>query len=90
MPSSGGLTFEQIVHAKPCDWPTYHGDIGGNRHSPLDQINASNVKNLAVKWIFPINLFALEVTPVVVDGVMFVTGPNQVFAIDAQSGRTIW
>jgi PQQ-dependent dehydrogenase (methanol/ethanol family) len=81
---AGGLRFA------PGDWPTYHGDIGGNRHSALDQINASNVKSLAVKWIFPINLFALEVTPVVVDGVMFVTGPNQVFAIDAQSGRTIW
>ena len=87
---SGGLSFEQVVHPKPGDWPTYHGDIGGNRHSSLDQINASNVKNLSVKWIYPINLFALEVTPVVVDGVMFVTGPNQVFAIDAQSGRTIW
>ena len=90
MDSSGGLTFEQVVNPKAGDWPTYHGHIGGNRHSALDQINASNVKDLAIKWVFPINHFVLEVTPVVVDGVMFVTGPNQVFALDARSGRTIW
>ncbi len=90
MESAGGLTFEQIVHPNPGDWPTYHGDIGGNRHSALNQITAANVKNLSVKWVFPINHFALEVTPLVVDGVMFITGPNQVFAVDAQSGRTIW
>ena len=90
MESSGGLTFDQIAHPKPGDWPSYHGNPGGNRYSALDQINASNVKNLVTKWVFPINHFVVEATPVVVDGVMFVTGPNQVFALDAQSGRTIW
>ena len=90
MESSGGLTFDQIVHPKPGDWPTYHGDAGGNRYSSLDQINVSNVKNLVMKWVFPINHFVVQATPVVVDGVMFVTAPNQVFALDAQSGRTIW
>jgi PQQ-dependent dehydrogenase (methanol/ethanol family) len=90
MESAGGLTFDQIAHPKPGDWPTYHGDLGGNRYSALDQINASNVKTLAMKWVFPINHFVVEATPVVVDGLMFVTGPNQVFALDAQSGRTIW
>ena len=86
----GGLTFENVSHPNPGDWPTYHGDIGGNRHSRLDQINISNVKSLAIRWIFPIDHFNLEVTPVVVDGVMYVTGPNQVFALDARSGRTVW
>ena len=90
MESRGGLAFDEIAHPKPGDWPTYHGDIGGNRHSPLDQINTANVRTLAIKWIYPIDNFTLEVTPVVVNGVMYVTGPNQVFALDAQSGRTIW
>ena len=72
------------------DWPTYHGDISGNRHSPLDQINPANVKDLALKWVFPITHYVLEVTPVVIDGVMFVTGPNQVYALDARAGRTLW
>jgi len=90
MESAGGLSFEQVVHPKLGDWPTYHGDIGGNRHSTLDRINVSNVKTLVMKWVFPINHFVVEATPIVVDGIMFVTGPNQVFALDAQSGRTIW
>ena len=88
--AEGGLTFEQVAHPKAGDWPTYHGDISGNRHSPLDQINPANVKGLALKWVFPINHYVLEVTPVVIDGVMFVTGPNQVYALDARAGRTLW
>ena len=90
MESRGGLSFDEIAHPRPGNWPTYHGDIGGNRHSPLDQINAANVRTLAIKWIYPIDNFTLEATPVVVNGVMYVTGPNQVFALDAQNGRTIW
>jgi len=88
--SAKGLPFEQIAHPRPGDWPTYHGNIGGNRYSELDQITPSNVKDLALKWVFPINHFVVEATPLVVDGVMFVTGPNQIFAVDAQAGRTIW
>ena len=76
--------------AKAGDWPSYHGDIGGNRHSPLAQITTENAANLRLEWVFPINHNQLEVTPVVVDGVMYVTGPNQVFALDGRSGRTIW
>ena len=72
------------------DWPSYHGDIGGNRHSPLNQITTANVKDLRLEWVFPVNHNQLEVTPVVIDGVMYVTGPNQVFALDGRSGRTIW
>jgi PQQ-dependent dehydrogenase (methanol/ethanol family) len=88
--SSGGPTFEQVAHPQPGEWPSYHGAVSGNRHSDLDQINAANVKSLALKWVFPINHFVLELTPVVVDGVMYVTGPNQVFALDAREGRTLW
>jgi len=85
-----GISFSQIAAPQAGDWPTYHGNIGGNRHSPLDQVNTSNVKDLALQWVFPINHFVIEATPVVVDGVMYVTGPNQVFALDARAGRTIW
>ncbi|MDA0203852.1 MAG: PQQ-binding-like beta-propeller repeat protein [Acidobacteria bacterium] len=88
--STGGPTFEQIAHPQSGDWTTYHGAISGNRHSELDQITAANVSSLALKWVFPINHFVLELTPVVVDGVMYVTGPNQVFALDARQGRTLW
>jgi PQQ-dependent dehydrogenase (methanol/ethanol family) len=86
----GGPAFQQIAYPQSGNWPTYHGNISGNRHSTLDEINTTNVRNLQLKWVFPIDHQVLEVTPVVVDGVMYVTGPNQVFALDARAGRTIW
>jgi PQQ-dependent dehydrogenase (methanol/ethanol family) len=73
------------------DWPTYHGHPSGNRHSPLQQIHAGNVAGLAPRWIFPVRgAERLEVTPVVVDGVMHVTNVNQAIALDARTGREIW
>lgn len=88
--NEGGPAFQQIAHPKMGDWPTYHGNISGNRHSELNEINPTNVRNLQLKWVFPTDHQVLEVTPVVIDGVMYVSGPNQVFALDARAGRTIW
>ena len=87
----GGLTFSGIVAPKLGDWPTYHGRLSGNRYSELREINIENVARLAAKWMFPIaDARRLEVTPVVVDGVMYVTTANQAWALDARSGRQIW
>jgi PQQ-dependent dehydrogenase (methanol/ethanol family) len=86
--SSGG--FDQILHPKPGDWPTYHGRLDGNRHSALDQITVNNVGDLSLQWVYSMRAFNLEMTPLVVDGVMYATGPNQVSALDARSGREIW
>ncbi len=73
------------------DWPSYHGSDSGNRHSPLDQINRSNISQLQVQWFFPIrDMRVLEGTPVVVAGIMYVTAANQVYALDAATGREIW
>jgi len=84
-------TFSAIANPKPDDWPTYHGHLGGNRHSELHQINTENVAQLGAKWIFPVSdSKRLEVTPVVMDGVMYVTTANQAYALDARSGRQIW
>lgn len=89
--AGAGIPFSQIANPKPGDWPTYHGHLSGNRHSPLREINAANVGHLAAKWMFPIaNARRLEVTPVVVDGVMYVTTANEVYALDARSGRQVW
>lgn len=85
-----GVDFARIQNPKPGDWLTYNGSLSGNRYSPLDQINASNVGQLGLKWMFPIDHFGLEATPVVADGVMYVTGPNTAIALDAQTGRQIW
>lgn len=48
---------------QPGDWLTYNGNDSGNRYSPLDQIRASNVSSLKLKWVFPISYFGLETTP---------------------------
>lgn len=76
--------------AQPGDWLTYNGKASANRYSELKQINTANVSGLKLKWIFPIPAFGLEVTPIAAGGVMYVTGPNQVYAIDTRNGNQIW
>jgi PQQ-dependent dehydrogenase (methanol/ethanol family) len=89
--STTGISFDEIVHPKPGNWPTYHGQIGGNRHIELTEIDTANVARLAPAWMFPVaNARRLEVTPIVVDGVMYVTNANECYALDARSGREIW
>jgi alcohol dehydrogenase (cytochrome c) len=79
------------VVTSQTDWPAYHGDPGGNRYSKITQIDKSNVARLAAKWIFPIpNVTQIENTPLVVDGVMYVSSANECWALDAGSGRAIW
>jgi alcohol dehydrogenase (cytochrome c) len=74
-----------------ADWPTYNGDPGGNRYTPLTQINRQTVSRLAPKWMFSMpDAGQLQVTPVVVEGIMYVTAPNECIALDAGSGRRIW
>jgi alcohol dehydrogenase (cytochrome c) len=72
-------------------WTTYHGQSNGNRYSPLTQLTAANVGRLAPRWTFTLpNAAQLQVTPLVVDGVMYVTAANDLYALDAGSGRQIW
>src|SRR5437899_5480257 len=87
-----GISFDDVVHPKPGSWPTYHGNESGNRFSPLNQIDTGNVQHLAPQWMFPVPAAprALQVTPVVVDGVMYVTSVNEAYALDARVGREIW
>src|SRR5689334_13372661 len=73
------------------DWPTYHGDVGGNRYTTLTQIDKSNVAHLAPRWVFPIpTVGSVEHTPLVVDGIMYGSSANEVFALDAGTGRQVW
>ena len=73
------------------DWPTYHGDPGGNRYTTLTQITKGNVSKLATRWMFPMpNVTLVETTPVVVDGIMYISSANEAYALDAGSGRQIW
>ena len=73
------------------NWSSYNGDYTGRRFSSLRQIDKSNVARLRAAWVFhPGNSQRLETTPVVIRGVMYATSANDVFALDARSGRMLW
>ena len=73
------------------NWPTYHGDSGGNRYTTLTQITKANVSKLATRWMFPMpNVTLVETTPVVVEGIMYISSANEAYALDAGSGRHVW
>ncbi len=76
--------------AQPGDWRTYNGHESGNRYSPLTEISRANVASLKLKWVYPMPHFGLEVTPLAADGVLYVTGPNLVLALDASTGQAVW
>jgi alcohol dehydrogenase (cytochrome c) len=88
------VPFERILRAnqEPQNWLTYSGSLNNQRHSPLTQISPANARDLTLKWVFQSrSLDKHEVTPLVVDGVMYtVQSPNDVFALDAATGKTIW
>ena len=74
-----------------ANWLTYNGDYSGRRYSSLSQINTTNVTQLRAEWVFhSANSDRLEVTPVVVNGIMFATAANDTYALDARTGRMIW
>lgn len=92
--SSGfaGVSAEDLL-ARPVgeNWTSYNGDYTGRRYSRLKEINPQNVQKLRTSWVFhPGNSERLEATPVVINGVMYVTSANDAFALDARTGRVLW
>ncbi len=74
-----------------ANWTSYNGDYTGRRYSSLREINAANVAQLRAAWVFnPGNSQRLEATPLVVNGIMYVTAANDAFALDARTGRVVW
>jgi alcohol dehydrogenase (cytochrome c) len=75
------------------EWPTYNGDYSGRRFSPLTKINAGNVKHLSLAWahrLQPEGTGPIKATPLQVNGILYLTAPDHVWAIDARSGREVW
>ncbi|MGH8210382.1 MAG: acido-empty-quinoprotein group A [Steroidobacteraceae bacterium] len=93
-----GLDPAKLLHPPIGTWPTYNGDYSGRRYSPLSQINAQNVRNLTLAWVYHAdsgpssNPFSSQIkaTPLEVDGVLYFTMPEHVWAIDARTGQGIW
>jgi alcohol dehydrogenase (cytochrome c) len=80
-----------LEQAPGSNWTTYNGDYSGRRFTNLHEINLTNVAKLRAAWIFhPGNSQRLEATPLVVRGIMYVTSANDVFALDARTGRVLW
>ena len=88
------IDSKRLIEAEkePENWMTYAGTYNAWRYSPLDQINRDNVEDLVPVWVFQTGKMegGFSCTPLVVDGVMYITSPwNRVFAIDAVTGVEI-
>jgi acido-empty-quinoprotein group A len=71
-------------------WPTYNGDYSGKRYSTLDQINSGNISSLTLAWAFQTRGAAIKSTPLEVNGILYFSVPDNVWAVDARYGRRIW
>src|SRR6202034_1013713 len=82
-----GVDEQMLLHPPVDSWPGYHGDYSGRRHSSLTQINPQNVKNLALAWAFQTErTIAIKSSPLLVDGILYFTVPENLWAVDARSG----
>src|ERR1700675_4437892 len=93
MPSLAAQDLENagLLHPSPDSWPLYHGDYSGRRHIHLTQITPQNVGSLTLAWAFQTNQTAqIKSSPLLVDGILYFTVPDHVWAVDARSGHLIW
>ena len=88
--SRDGDTYHEKPIAPKADWTIYHGTQSGNRYSPLKEINMTNVGRVAAVWRAPVDNLSTATSPVVADGIIYVTGWNALTAIDATTGRQLW
>jgi len=87
------IVTQQMLHNTTLlnNWPSYNGDYTGRRFTGLTQITPANASQLQARWIFHShNAGTLEATPLVVDGVMYMTGSNDAYAIGAVTGKILW
>ena len=85
------VSYDDLLKADPKNWLHYNGQYHSQRHSLLKDINTATVKDLVPAWFKNIpNSRRLESVPLVADGVMYVSQTNEVYALDARTGREIW
>ena len=93
-PLGSSVTSERLLKAseEPENWLMYSGQYNSQRYSRLTAIDKSNVNQLEVKWVKQLETLAdVETTPLVVDGVMYLTqSPSNVIALDASTGSQFW
>ncbi len=94
VPAFTPVSSERLLHSddEPENWLMYSGQYSSQRFSYLDQVTVDNADRLRVKWVYQLQtLDRAETTPLVVDGIMYVTeSPSTVIALDAGTGRVFW
>ena len=92
-----GLNSEKLLQPPTDTWPTYNGDYSGRRYSTLSQINSSNIGSLSLAWMHRIGVGEqrgaspeIKSTPLLVNGVLYFTIPNHLWAVNARTGEEIW
>ena len=84
------LAADDLTKPAGKDWPAVGGDWNNSRYSTLDKINTGNVKTLGGAWVKQFEGAYSRITPVVVDGMMFVTAGPYVYALNPATGEEIW
>src|SRR5215467_7038218 len=103
LPATRGTAQKTAGRSPDADWPMFNRDLAGTRFSPLTQINTTNVTKLTQVWSYklrPHDGKALtgqsasenfqEVTPIVVNGIMYMPSANRVVALEPETGKEIW
>jgi alcohol dehydrogenase (cytochrome c) len=87
-----GLDPAKLLKPPTDSWPSYNGDYTGRRFSPLTKINAANVDSLSLAWVYRTsgNTAAVKGTPLQINGVLYMTAPDHVWAVEARTGRELW
>src|SRR6516225_3049447 len=103
LPAMLGTAQKTPDRSPDADWPMFNRDLAGTRFSPLTQINTSNVSTLKQVWTYklrphdgkpltgqsPSELFQ-EVTPIVVNDVMYLPAANRIVALEPETGKELW
>jgi alcohol dehydrogenase (cytochrome c) len=90
--SGQGLDPAKLLQPPTDTWPTYSGDYTGRRFSPLKKINANNINTLSLAWVYRMVApgQAIKSSPIEINGIVYLTAPDHVWALDANTGREIW
>ena len=89
--SQNGLDPRKLLQQPIDTWPMYHGDYSGRRYSTLTNINDSNVQRLSLAWVYrTTGVGGIKGTPLEINGVLYFTAPDHVWAVDGRTGRELW
>src|SRR5579864_7372054 len=79
-----------LVASDAGDWPSHDHDAAGQRYSPLTQLTPANVSRLRPAWTFDTGVTGIQVTPLAISGMMYVTAGRDIIALEPETGRVLW